>query len=82
MSLATCPTCGCDLAAVDCLCPKCGQLLNESKRMCYPLPPEVLERAKREFSEEEILAGIEEIERTGGLELCEFIYELEAIVRP
>ncbi len=44
------------------------------------LPPELIDWARREFSEEEILAGIREIRETGGLELKDFIDELEDIL--
>ena len=44
------------------------------------LPPELLDWARREFSEEEILAGIREIRETGGLELKDFIDEIEDIL--
>jgi hypothetical protein len=36
-----------------------------------------LEWAQRQFSEEEIIAGLREIRETGGLELRDFIHELE-----
>jgi len=45
-----------------------------------PVTAELLEWAQHEFSkysEEELLAGIREIETTGGLELKDFIHELE-----
>lgn len=42
-----------------------------------PVTPEVLEWARRTFDEQEFLAGLREIERTGGLELKDFIQELE-----
>jgi hypothetical protein len=41
------------------------------------LTPELLEWARKQFSEEEILAGLREIQQTGGLELRDFIQELE-----
>jgi hypothetical protein len=41
------------------------------------LPPEVLERERQQINEEEIIAGLREIERTGGLELRDFLHELE-----
>ena len=41
------------------------------------LTPEFLAWARTLDTEEEILAGIEDIERTGGKELSEFIHELE-----
>ena len=44
------------------------------------LPPEVLAWANQQFSEEEAAAGIREIRATGGLELHEFVQDLEQIV--
>jgi hypothetical protein len=41
------------------------------------LTPEVMEWARSTFNEEEHLAGLREIEATGGLELKDFIHELE-----
>lgn len=41
------------------------------------LTPELLEWARRTFDEEVHLAGLREIETTGGLELKDFIHELE-----
>src|SRR5262245_28699203 len=40
-------------------------------------PPELIEAALREYSEEEIVALYREFEKTGGLELHQFIDELE-----
>jgi uncharacterized protein (DUF433 family) len=54
-----------------------GQFTNGS----VYLTPEFLERARQQFSEEEILAGLDEIRRTGGLELKDFIDELEQEAR-
>jgi hypothetical protein len=42
-----------------------------------PLPPEILEWARREFNEEQVVAGIREIEEKGGFQLGDFIHELE-----
>lgn len=39
--------------------------------------PEVMEWARNQFTEEEIVAGLREIRATGGLELQDFIHELE-----
>lgn len=44
-----------------------------------PVPPEVLEWARRNFSEEDALADLREVQETGGLELHEFIDELERL---
>ncbi|HLN28382.1 MAG TPA: hypothetical protein VK395_11630 [Gemmataceae bacterium] len=41
--------------------------------------PEILEWARQQFSEEEILAGLREVRETGGVELRNFIQELEQI---
>lgn len=41
------------------------------------IPPDLLEWARRQFNEEEIVAGLHEIKETGGLELRDFIHELE-----
>lgn len=46
------------------------------------LKQDLLEWAKGQFSEEEIIAGIQEIQETGGLELRDFIAELEELVTP
>jgi hypothetical protein len=46
----------------------------------FEYTPEFMEWARQQYSEEEILAGIREIEETGGLELKDFIHELEQIV--
>lgn len=45
------------------------------------IPPEILEWARQTFDEEEVLAHVREIEATGGLQLEEFIAEVEARVR-
>jgi hypothetical protein len=44
------------------------------------LSPELLEWALQQINEEEIIAGLEEIQRTGGLQLSDFIQELELLV--
>ncbi|SRR5260370_38526098 len=41
------------------------------------LSPEILDWARQQSSEEEIVAGLREIRQTGGLELKDFIHELE-----
>jgi hypothetical protein len=48
----------------------------------YPVPPELLEFARQTFNEEEFMAELRAMrEQGGGLELKDFIHELEAIVR-
>jgi hypothetical protein len=45
-----------------------------------PLPrmtPEQMDWSRRTFNLEEFIAGVHEIEKTGGLELKDFIHELE-----
>jgi hypothetical protein len=43
------------------------------------LPPELLAWALQHIDEEEIRAGLEEIRKTGGLQLSDFIHELEQL---
>ena len=45
------------------------------------IPPEILESARQTFDEEEFLAQIREIEATGGLQLEDFIAQLQARAR-
>ena len=44
------------------------------------LTPELLEWARQQINVEEMLASIREIQETGGLELRDFIQELEHLV--
>jgi hypothetical protein len=46
------------------------------------LSPELLEWARQQINEEEIVAGMREIEETGGLELSDFLPELEQAAGP
>jgi hypothetical protein len=46
-----------------------------------PIPPELVEWARQTFDEEEFLAQLREIEATGGLQLEDFLPEIEARVR-
>jgi hypothetical protein len=48
----------------------------------HPLPPGYLEQERQTFNEEEFLAALREVERTGGRELKDFIHELEQGVPP
>jgi hypothetical protein len=43
----------------------------------YPVPREVLDWARATFNEEDYVAALREIGRTGGVELKDFIHELE-----
>jgi hypothetical protein len=45
------------------------------------IPPEILEWARQTFDEQEFLSRIREIEATGGLQLQDFIAEVEARAR-
>jgi hypothetical protein len=44
------------------------------------LSPELLEWARQQFNEEELEANLREVREKGGLELKDFIHELEQIV--
>ena len=46
------------------------------------IPQEILDWARREFDQEAFIAGLREIQETGGLELKDFIHELEANAAP
>jgi hypothetical protein len=48
----------------------------------YPVPSEVLDWARATFNEEDYLAALREIEKTGGRELKDFIHELEQGASP
>lgn len=43
-----------------------------------PVPPEILAWAQQTFDEKEFLANMREIEATGGVQLEDFIAELQA----
>jgi hypothetical protein len=43
------------------------------------ISPEILQWARQQFTEEEIVAGLRELRETGGLELRDFLHELEEI---
>jgi hypothetical protein len=45
------------------------------------IPPEILEWARQTLDETEVLAHIREIEATGGVQLEDFLAELEARAR-
>jgi hypothetical protein len=59
-----------------------GQAPTAPALASVKLSPELIEWARKSFSEEEFLAGIREIEETGGLELKDFIRELEQEAGP
>jgi hypothetical protein len=98
MATVRCPECGHDLSAGASACPACGRpldgaALSEAGYSTQPpahpgappsgkLPPELMEWARRQFSEDEFAAGLKEIRETGGLELQDFIRELEQEATP
>ena len=45
------------------------------------IPPEIVEWARQTFDEEEFLAQVRELEATGGLQLEDFLAEVEARAR-
>lgn len=90
MKNTECPECGGDAARDAAPCPGCGHAARNGSS-CRPVPaelagwtryetpPDVLERARREFDEEEYLAEVREVERAGGFRLEDFIDEIERI---
>jgi hypothetical protein len=58
------------------------QRLRQEQQALLASMPEVLEWARHQFSEEEIVAGLLEIRKTGGRELSQFIQELEKQAGP
>jgi hypothetical protein len=68
--------------------PELEELLGWARRhygLTQGITPEILEWARREFDkygEEELLAEFREIQATGGLELKDFIHELEREAAP
>ena len=45
-----------------------------------PIPEEVLELARKEITDEEVIARLKDIKEKGGFELSEFIQDLEKVV--
>ena len=45
-----------------------------------PLPPEVREKALAQYTEEETIAALKEVQEKGGHELTEFVQELERVL--
>ena len=92
MCVVSCSNCGYRMCTSTEKCPVCGHLLNEKvwasgNFAAQPIPPaapfshrispELLEWARQQFNEEEFLHGLREVRETGGMELQEFIRELE-----
>lgn len=93
MEKIKCPTCGSETVP-DAVCPSCGQAVNGAAKPHWvkpppppelvgivftPTPPEMAEEIRRTFNEEEYLAAVRELERTGGHKLEDFIEEIERI---
>jgi hypothetical protein len=89
-----CPQCGEAHAREAVTCLVCGHPLNgapvtdagafaeQSKPPSGKLSPELKEWVRGQLSAEEFLAGVREIEKTGGQELKDFIQELEQEAGP
>lgn len=89
MDQIVCPGCLCQLLDRPACCPVCGcsldpaqgtdqaELVSRNGIGGSRLPAELLEWARSQINEEELVAGIREVEETGGLELKDFIDELE-----
>jgi hypothetical protein len=92
MKSSFCPKCGHQAAADATACPGCGHVLNgqaltapnqapsSSRPAGVPdgrLPPDLRDWERQHFDPEAFLAGLREVEETGGLELKDFIHELE-----
>jgi hypothetical protein len=82
VAMMRCSQCGHDLSPDATTCSGCGRPLNGEAPPSGKLSPELLECARQQFSEEEFLAGLREIRETGGLELKDFIQELEQEAAP
>jgi len=92
MQNVTCPKCGHETAP-DGPCPACGKAAvngaAERKWVKPPppaelanvlfeqVPPEIAEEFRRTFNEEEYLAAVREIERTGGVTFEEIMADIE-----
>jgi hypothetical protein len=96
MNPSTCPKCGHQADAAAAACPDCGQALSNgaaplsakpppppevSTWVIEKTPPDMLAWARQTIDEEEILAELEEIKRGGGLELKDFIDEIEGRIK-
>jgi uncharacterized OB-fold protein len=89
MEKIECPACGREIVP-GAACPGCGHAsVNGVARpapppeiagwVITPVPPEMAEEFRRTFNEEEYLAAVREMERTGGHRLEDFIDEIERI---
>jgi hypothetical protein len=89
MEKTRCPACGGE-TALGAVCPGCGHASVNGAAfpppppevadwVSTPVPPEMAEEFRRTFNEEEYLAAVREMERTGGHRLEDFIDEIERI---
>jgi hypothetical protein len=65
--------------------PHVGEMLKQMAwkgESVAALTPDIVESAKSQFCEEAVAAGLREIQATGGLELSDFIHELEQEAGP
>jgi predicted amidophosphoribosyltransferase len=92
MQNSKCPACGHETAP-NAPCSRCGQAAVNgtdrkewvkpppppelADRVFTPTPPEMAEEFRRTFNEEEYLAAVRELERTGGVQIDDLIEELE-----
>ncbi|HWG41643.1 MAG TPA: hypothetical protein VN688_02575 [Gemmataceae bacterium] len=91
MQYAKCPTCGHETTS-DAACPDCTHVNGSAKAVrreppppevanwvIEPVPPEIAEHFQRTFNEEEYLAEVRKLERTGGVDIAEMLAEIERI---
>jgi hypothetical protein len=80
MSPRICPKCGREIAPDVAACSACGCLVNgiaPATPVDGRLTPEQRAWALQQFSDEQLFQGIREVLQGGGLELKDFIHELE-----
>ncbi len=70
-----------DAAAVERQAARDVENLAQGRPVARRLTPEELEWAKAQYTDEEILDGYREIQRTGGLQLADFLPDLERAAR-
>jgi hypothetical protein len=84
MESLSCPKCGHQTTAGTVTCPDCGHALNGKlpvgdRPAEIPdgrLPPEWCDWESQAFDKQAFLHGVAEVERTGGVELKDFIQEI------
>jgi hypothetical protein len=75
-------------ATEDAVCPNCGQVVSTgavpaevSGWLIEKTPPDLLAWARQTFDEAQYLAGVREVEETGGVKFEDFIGEIEERVK-